>query len=266
MPDDDKTRGLIVASLLASGFPFQTAVARLVHTSVADWSLSEQEFPFRDEDGSDKFLDVVAHHPLMYAMIECKRTLKETYTFLQPGGADHDVISTRCLALEIPAAPAALDLFSTEWSFKPKSQKAAFCVVGGNTSGNKRLLEDDAQLLVRATDAFARHHLKRFPRRAEGQSPIPYIPILATTAELFIAEYEYADITMEAGQFDKPPTDRITKVPWVRFTKTFTSAGADLGERTVFVVHAHSLREFLGGLASVYKPDMEGKVSLPRQY
>jgi hypothetical protein len=72
--------------------------------------------------------------------------------------------------------------------------------------------------------------------------------MLVTNAELFVADYSPADVSLDTGQFEMPPAAKVSQVQWVRFRKAFASADEDAGDRTVFVVAAPALREFLGEL------------------
>jgi hypothetical protein len=60
------------------------------------------------------------------------------------------------------------------------------------------------------------------------------------------AEYDPAEVSLDTGQFSAPPV--VRPVSWVRFCKPFASAGKDKGDRTVFVIAAAKLTEFLGQL------------------
>lgn len=55
------------------------------------------------------------------------------------------------------------ELFCRDWRLSPKSAESAFCVVSTSASGkDQRLLERDAQLLVHATDAYAKRYKADF--------------------------------------------------------------------------------------------------------
>jgi hypothetical protein len=56
-------------------------------------------------------------------------------------------------------------------------------------------------------------------------------------------------VSLESGEFASPPQE-IEGVPCVRFRKAFMSdGGLDLGDRSVFVVNANKLHEFLDLIA-----------------
>src|SRR5262245_14234904 len=76
----------VITSLQRSGFPFQTAVADLFRTA-KKWSLHASEYPWRDAENKDNFLDIVVVDRDKFVLtIECKKTTKEIFTFLRPIG------------------------------------------------------------------------------------------------------------------------------------------------------------------------------------
>jgi hypothetical protein len=78
---------------------------------------------------------------------------------------------------------------------------------------------------------------------------------------MFIADYNPVDVSLDTGQFSIPPRAKISAVTWVRFRKAFSTAGKDLGDRTVFVVAAPALAEFLLRLDMTGTPSSEeGKI------
>lgn len=247
MPDPDSTtKQPIISALLASGFPFQTAIAELI-SYVPGWSIVAEEFPWRDDIGSDRFLDLVISRHNLIVTIECKKTQKEIFTFLQPTETrEENIIRSRCLYLrQVQDSTRRLELYCADWDTKPKSTESAFCVVSTSDSGkDQRLLEKDAQLLVRGTDAFGRH-LKLEPKHALGEPDRLIIPAIVTNAKLFTANYDPKSVSLDTGLLPTQPHPDISPVKWIRFRKAFTAANRDVGDRTVFIVAAAELRKFL---------------------
>lgn len=243
-----ETPQVVIGALLASGFPFQTAVAQLVQQT-RNCELVGEEIPWRDETGTDQFLDLVAQKGDISLAIECKKTQKETLTFLCPGHADGNVIRARCVSLyQIQDSTHRMQFACNDLTLMPKSAESMFCVVSTSDSGkDQRLLERDAQRLVRGADAYQHRREREINVRVVQKDKL-FIPLLVTNAKLFVADYDPADVSLETGQFLMPPSPSISSVPWVRFRKAFTSAENDLGDRTVFVVSAQSLQEFLNKL------------------
>src|SRR5260221_8661132 len=234
-----------ISALLASGFPFQTAIARIVrHAPYC--KVIHEEFPWRDIGGEDRFLDIVATKHRFVVTIECKKTQKEILTFLQPGGVAGDVNRTRCLYLsQIQDSTGRVELFCSDWMLIPKSTESLFCVVSTSASGkDQRLLERDAQLLIRGTEAYARRFKADFKVKQFPEDDRPIVPIVVTNAELFVADYEASDVSLETGQLPVPSPAKLNPVPWVRLRKAFSTGASDVGDRTVFVVRAGALEKW----------------------
>jgi hypothetical protein len=146
---------------------------------------------------------------------------------------------------------ARLEVYCEEGDIRPGSVESAFCVVSTSTSGgDSRLLERDAQLLIRGTDAYAlrekRHHVFKAPGWAYVE---PIVPVIVTNAPLFVARYEPSKVSLETGSFLEIPPQ--TPVNVVRFRKAFLSHPEhDLGDRTVLVVNAQGLAAVLKELAA----------------
>jgi hypothetical protein len=255
----------VINALLASGFPFQTAVARVVR-QVPACALVDEEVPWRDEAGSDQFLDLIATKGPFVVTVECKKTQKEILTFLQPGGADGNVIRVRCIYLtQIQDSTKRMELFCSDWRFMPKSAESPFCVVSTSESGkDQRMLERDVQRLVRGTDAHAQQYKRDFKVKDVPEADRPILPVLVTNAKLFVAEYDPANVSLETGQLPRPSPATLSPVEWVRFRKAFTSGGKHVGDRTVFVVSASALAKWLEKLDIIEMgPSDEGKVHIP---
>lgn len=255
MADRSDPKVVVPAVLLKSGFPFQTAVADVVRRTPG-WSVTAEEFPWRDDLGEDHFLDLAAESEAGNILtIEAKKTDSSIYTFLLPQPARVEEFRARVLHLRELTKPeetsvARLELYCAEWHIEPASAEAAFCCVSkGQNSGDSRLLERDAQLLVRGTDAYAAHEIRRYVFRPMSPWMVaPIIPVIVTSAQLFVTRYEPTKVSLETGKFSEIPS--YTAVNVVRFRKPFLSHPArDLGERTVLVVNAQGLGEVLRTLA-----------------
>jgi hypothetical protein len=111
---DQDSKQAVVSALLASGFPFQTAIAELVQ-QVPNCKLLQEKFPSRDDTGSG-FLDLVVNKHNFIMAIECKKTQKEILTFLQPAGSLQKLVRSRCLYLtQIHDQTMRLELYCSDW-------------------------------------------------------------------------------------------------------------------------------------------------------
>jgi len=239
----------VLESLLRSGFPFQTAVAQMIR-GAAGWSLIEEEFPWRDDEGRDCFVDLVARCDILKTLVvECKKTDKDALTFLLPtaSGDVHEVRAAWCVHLsQVMDSTRRVELFSGMCEFDPRSWDSMFCVVSTSRQGkDTRLLERDAQALVRGTDSYALHDKRHISSPADGEPDRIYVPALVTNAPLYVAKYDPASVDLKSGELPRHTAD-VSPADWVRFSKSFTlTRGCHLGARTVFVVHAEALGRFL---------------------
>jgi len=226
-------------ALVASGFPFQTAVSQVIRRSA--YTLVAEEIPWRDDAGNDQFLDLVAEKNRLTLTIECKKTQKETLTFLRPNHSGRNTSDAHCFRFSHTQLSAGrMKLLCDRQFLTPQSPESSFCVVSTGEK-DQRLIERDAQRLLRGTQAYAAH-------RNRPNNPIEerlFVPVLVTNAKLSVADYLTDDVSLETGQFSMPPNVEVIPKQWVRFRKSFTSSGDDFGDRTVFVVAATAFEEFL---------------------
>jgi len=232
----------------------QTAVAAAIR-SLRFYEVQE-EIAWRDSDGSDKFLDMVAVGAGVRVSIECKKTAQDKFIFLLP---EVDEIQQRQPTLRgvylyqiqdsAPRGSVAWGRIST----LPTTYDSMYCVT--KTSGPNRLLEANAQALVRGTEAYAADRCKRFrPQGAESKS-VPCIPVLITNAPLFVARYRPDDVSLESGIY-QARGEHLTAEQVVRFTKQFTtSPDIETRERTVLVAHTSAINELFRSLASASVED-----------
>ncbi len=268
-PSERGVPASVYGALQASGFPFQTAVEHVIRNT-EQWSVLAIEFPWTASEGGDQFLDIVAGSGQFVAGVECKKTQKEKFTFLLPqGGKATTVDRARLLyAEQIRDSTRRWELFCNDWRVGPLSNESAFCIVSTSKSGrDQRMLERDAGRLILGTDAYALRAARELAVSAADEPGRPFVPVLVTNAPLFVARYKPTEVSLESGEFATSPTD-IVAVPWARFRKSFPShSGRDLGDRTVFVVTASSLMEFLAELGQTVPAepvDKTGRGHLPK--
>jgi hypothetical protein len=257
MPDQPNSDApqAVISALMASGFPFQTAIAQMVQET-QNCSLTSEETPWCDETGADQFIDLIAQKGDISLVIECKKTQKETFTFLCPGRlANGNVNRARCIGLyQIQDVSHRMQFSCNDLNLMPKSVESMFCVVSTSHAGkDRRLLERDAQHLIRGTDAYEPRRKREIDANVVQAEKL-FIPVLVTNAKLFIANYDPADISLDTGEFSNWSDAEVSSVSWVRFRKAFTSAGRELGDRTVFVVSAPAFQEFLNRLEVITTP------------
>lgn len=103
--------------------------------------------------------------------------------------------------------------------------EANYCVIRKNRQFCQELLERTAAEIVRATDALAEQETEIF-LRANGSAPRNatarrlfrlYVPVIVTTAKLYICDADYTKIDLAEGQLGALSS---AKVHFVRFTKS----------------------------------------------
>jgi hypothetical protein len=250
---DKQNDSIIQKALLDSGFPFQTAVADVIRQT-PQWSIETEEFPWQDNNNSVQFLDIVAKCGNIFVGVECKKTRKDIYIFLKYDESCRDNNDrVRCFYLtQMKDTTHRMEVYCDDWSMEPFSIESSFCVVGPDkTNKNQRLLERDAQLLLGGLDAFVKKHRREYQPRSDHESDFLYLPVLITNAPLHIADYKPSDISLETGEFLSLPKI-ISKSTWIKFAKTFTPACKRYdGFRTIFVVNALYLSDFLIKLKAI---------------
>lgn len=243
----EKVPDLILKALRGSGFPFQTAVAKVTN-SVNGWSILASEYPWRGTENDERFLDILATNHRFVLTIECKKT-KDSLIFLRPLAADAnagDVDHFRCIYVE-PHRFGRVHAACEGWNIWPRSRSCEFCVVSGNSGNSQRLLERDASLLVNATDAFAKDSY-RYLRGDQARSFL-ILPVIVTNAKLYTAHYNPLEVSLDSGEFENWPKKIEDDVPWIRFEKNLIAGGGrDFGHRSVFVVNSLWWEKFLGAL------------------
>jgi hypothetical protein len=234
-------------SLQASGFPFQTAIRHVI-TSCKGWAVHASEYPWLNSHNGDNFLDIVATNGRFILTVECKKTRHEILTFLLPLGepSTGPVDTFRGVQIQYFPEQNRANHAYEKWNILPRSCSSEFCIVSPSKSGKDqgRLLERDASLLVRATDAFAADK-REHPKLPDEKLPRVLLPVIVTNDEIYTVCYKPTEVLLETGEFNAPPKD-IEAAPWVRFSKSFTAdMGRDVGHRSVFVVNAASFGDFL---------------------
>ena len=145
----------LLSPLGSSGFPFQTAVAAGLRSG-GSFEV-EEEVAWQDGDGSHKFLDTVASLPSVRVCIECKALRNEKLVFLLPRYAqDSQTQRVHAIHLSYLATLGKPTVIYARSDVGPLSHESAYCVALGKSAGESRLIEKEAQPLVRAAEQYAR--------------------------------------------------------------------------------------------------------------
>lgn len=242
----------------SSGFPLQLRVAEVVKSS-KKWRPFLEEHPWQlKETNTNGFIDLIINakeNEVQSMVLECKRIRQAPWVFLipkvDPGERTH-------------ARLWHSSHNGTKWTnfgwrdlqAMPESYESKYCAIPGHEHGRRTLLERTAAELVESIEALAIQEKQLEETQAALQFGIHriYIPVIVTTAELRVALFEPRAISLNDGSL--PGDTSFKPVPFLRFRKSLTSRVNSTGEhslktaheateRTVFIVNAEGLLEFL---------------------
>jgi hypothetical protein len=242
-----------------SGFPFQIAVQHAVEEAVSHtgWRVRYVEHGWvHPENGQRGFIDLVLEHKHsnIQLVVECKRQRDTTWVFMHYSGNASARRHARVWVTDFDAV-RQIQHGWVHAPFDPACPEATFCALRGqNANERSTLLERTGAELIVATESLA--HSERDIGQKGTPSRRYYIPIIVTTANLKIAHFEPASVSLGDGELNKA---EVQDVKCVRFRKqlnaqfTKLSAG-DLARRgdpsyrmenTIVVVHSTALIGFL---------------------
>lgn len=191
------------------------------------------EHPWRHpETGRDGYVDLVLHRGSESSdimVVECKRQRDARWYFL-----DLQPDTYRFRLLVTKDKPRVLEV--QEATFLPASPEATFCVLHGDDSSRRPLLERLTDDLLQSVEAFALEQL--------ALDPIPlfrYLPVVITNARLFTCSVDARSISLTTGEL--PATAEFTEVPFVRFRKTLWASRLTESKNSRHVAYAHAYRE-----------------------
>jgi len=244
-----------------SGFPLQIGLANAIDSSkhVHGWSVLHQEHGWSHENTHESgFIDLVVEnrHRTVVLNIECKRPQEATWQFLLPKPNDQQ--RTHCKFWVSYLSKKNIKYFDwLDLTIDPASYESEFCVVAGQDSKSRPMLERTAATVVTSTEALAQEEanlLKMLPY----EHLRVYINVIATTAKLEVCKFDPKDIDLVKGTID---TAEHEEVPYLRFRKQLSphpkqpktdgwsdefKGFAEAKENTVLIVEASKLLAFLG--------------------
>jgi len=216
-------------ALNATGYPLQMALRHEIERTSGQhgFVVLGEEFRWSHPDKSSAagFADLVlgSINDDLRLVIECKR----------PSGGEWVFARRRA---DTPASQRRLSCFFCDrdggdevWGwcdefFEPSSPESGFCAVQGQDREGPPMLERVADFLLPATEAIARDELN-----LRSHSEVPdcsrlFIPVIVTTAELWVSSINPSDVNLESGKLPSGK-DNSTPVHLVRFRKSLGTIG-----------------------------------------
>ena len=249
----------------SSGFAFQMRVEEEISKGQNYWRLTGREHRWQDESGQDGYIDLIVDLGRLRAIIECKKQKDKNWIFLKRKSGQQQAKASLLWAkryepinrLPFPANFIAWDIFNVS----PMSYASAFCTMQGQGDNPKPLLERTASELTHAAECLAKEELAfSIPKEFSGQKL--YMPIIVTNAKLMVCSFVPNDVNLATGEL-RLEQAQFESVPYIRFHKGLKTSvlGSKVQaglihrlelnevntekERTVFVVNAENLFEFL---------------------
>jgi hypothetical protein len=243
-----------------SGFPLQLGVAHAIDSSRTPqgWRVLYREHGWTHQrTGESGFIDLVVENDpeTIVLNVECKRPQEATWQFLLPQPNDAPV--RRCRYWATSLDEAGVNHFGwLDLDLSPDSYESAFCVVAGQDSKNRPMLERIASTVVASTEALAQEEARLLEQRGFGRLRT-YVNIIVTTARLEVCRFDPATVDLQTG---KVADGEFEPVPYIRFRKQLSPLPADLEsqkmfrsgelatakENTVLIVNATELVGLLG--------------------
>jgi hypothetical protein len=239
-----------------SGFPLQLAVSNLVN-STHRWNVLYEEH-YWIQDAGYGFIDLVIEdqYKTWLMNIECKRVRDSKWIFLRDAKAKPTRRQTKLWVSSKSEDESHKHFGWVDVPMDPDTAQSSFCIVPGQDSKARPMLERIAADVVKSTEALAIQETKTLS--SHYSSLRIYQNIIITTADLYICDTDIDGIDITTVEL--ADTSKFTKVPFVRFRKQVGAVATNLKpateiyelkriitdmESTVFIVNSSHIGDFL---------------------
>ncbi len=241
-----------------SGFPLQLAIANLVRKEIPSWNVLYEEHNWELESESG-FIDLVIEdqYKTWLMNIECKRVRDSKWIFL-PDYSKYGQHNNAKLWVSSKAySDESLRFFDwVDVPVTPGTPQSSYCIVPGQDSKSKPMLERTAASVVKSTEALAKQEVASISSRYSDLRI--YQNVIVTTAELHVCGVDINAIDLANGEIDDQTL--FNYVPYIKFRKQ-VGASATISksivaehelrrsitdrESTVFIVNSKHFEKFL---------------------
>jgi hypothetical protein len=246
----------LIKQVNSSGFPLQIALYHHVEatTSRTGWKVLYEEHAWRNGEASG-FIDLVLENKQREWLlnIECKRVLDTSWIFLVEKEASNSRRNAKMWATY--KLDGRIRNFGwVDRSMTPESYQSKYCVVAGQDSKSKPMLERIAADVIASTEAIAIEEEASLGSYFDLRI---YLNVIVTTAELKICEMDPDEVDLITGKIDEL---KFINVPYVRFRKQLSHEQPESEsdnwhnrirslisrkENTVLIVNASNFLNFL---------------------
>lgn len=253
-----------------SGFPFQLRVeeeiSKFFHKH--GWSIESHEHPWVNPDtGTSGFIDIILRHTQFTTFriaIECKRMKSKDvrqlqWLFLCPNNPETTQKATCLQAIGKNKEGDWTDYRVWEDVLvKPASLESEFCVLPNDEQKKQPILESLAADVLESIEGLVEEEVHINKSQQEyARMRIFAFPVIVTNAEIIACSFSPCDVNIKDGTIDLSSMD-ISKLPFIRFRKSLDhsypatvlydlKSAQKARERTVFVVNASCILDFLSG-------------------
>lgn len=259
-----------------SGFPFQLRIQQEIRASHSEhgWELASREHPWRDPNSeSSGFIDLTLHHTKYLddrLVIECKRVRTDDsrqlqWIFLLPDEGWRPTSQASCF--EVGGGFKQL-VGTTKWierrlwgnvRVSPDSLESEFCILSTDDSKRQPILEALCGDVLESVEGLAQEEV-RIEQSQSSDGFLRFIfPVIVTNASLTACHFNSGDVEITDGTLNAKAI-KLNRVPFIRFRKSLATQFPDgkfvalkdahrARERSVYIVNAEGLLEFLKGWA-----------------
>lgn len=267
------SRDETIRQINRSGFPFQLRVEQEVQETqqIHKWSVASREHAWvHSETGLPRFIDLVLSNnnfPTFRLVVECKRLKADDarqlrWIFLLPDLELKETKLTSCLEVEgNMIRPGNIPGWEDVriWDnvlVIPSSLESEFCILPNDEQRKQPILEGLAGEVIESAEGLAEEEV-RIARSNQSHIRLFIFSAIVTNAEISVCRFNSNKININDGTLAVGDTE-ISTVPFIRFRKSLVKdyplgsasnlrAANKARERTVFIVNAASMQQFLTG-------------------
>lgn len=248
----------------ASGFLFQLGVQESIQNTYDEhrWRVVGSEHRWQENSSArEAFIDIVISNDNMFPLrmaIECKRVQGDAHwVFLLDQRNAQSSMTARTL-WSFTEVREERQVTKMDWGnlfFEPMSFESSFCIVRGQNSNDRIMLDRIADILLPSLESLAIQEFQLLNPNARLPLQI-YVPVVVTNAILQVCKFGAENINLNSGELQLGEVTFET-VPYIRYTKGLTTTIASLNtsntlqqvniesERTLFIVNVQHLVNFL---------------------